>query len=127
MISCELREPHQYTIRLRSKGTNTMAKELEMNDNSTQDQDRQPQQLSGDRPNPHQLQGKALRVNENSVEDQVSARSRALPRRGSGGKQQKLQGKALQVNKNSAEDSDSRLRPVFAKKSPAPGGVPTRG
>jgi hypothetical protein len=78
-----------------------------MNDNSTQDQDRQPQQLSGDRPNQqHKLQGKALQVNENSVEDEVSARSPALLRRGSGGKRtrQKLQGKALQVNKNSAED-----------------------
>jgi hypothetical protein len=75
-----------------------------MNDNSTQDQDRQPQQLSGDRPNQHKLQGKALQVNENSVEDEVSARSPALLRRGSGGKRQKLHGKALQVNKNSAED-----------------------
>jgi hypothetical protein len=81
-----------------------MAKELETNDNSTQDQDRQPQQLSGNRLNQHKLQGKALRVNENSVQDQVSARSRALPRQGSGGKRQKLQGKALQVNKNSAEN-----------------------
>ncbi len=83
-----------------------MAKELEMNDNSTQNQDRQPQQLSGDRPNQHKLLGKALQVNENSVEDQVSARSPMLLRRGSGGKRtrQKLQGKALQVNKNSAED-----------------------
>jgi hypothetical protein len=53
-----------------SRGHNTMAKELEMNDNSTQDQDRQPQQLSGDRPNQHKLLGKALQVNENSVEDQ---------------------------------------------------------
>jgi|HubBroStandDraft_2_1064218.scaffolds.fasta_scaffold54068_3 hypothetical protein len=77
-----------------------------MNDNSTQDQDRQPQQLSGDRPNQHKLQGKALQVNENSVEDEASARSPALLRRGSGGKRtrQKLQGKALRVNKNSAED-----------------------
>jgi hypothetical protein len=99
-----LREPDQYTPTPVFEVTNTMAKELEMNDNSTQDQDRQPQQLSGDKPNQHKLQGKALRVNENSVEDQGSARSRALPRRGSGGKQQKLQGKALQVNKNSAED-----------------------
>ena len=77
-----------------------------MNDNSTQDQDRQSQQLSGDRPNQHKLLGKALQVNENSVEDQVSARSPALLRRGSGGKRtrQKLQGKALRVNKNSVED-----------------------
>jgi hypothetical protein len=42
-----------------------------MNDNSTQDQDRQSQQLSGDRPNQHKPLGKALQVNENSVEDQV--------------------------------------------------------
>jgi hypothetical protein len=81
-----------------------MAKELETNDNSPQDQDRQPQPLSGDKPHQHKLQGKALQVNENSAEDEVPARSLALPRRGSGGKRQKLQGKALQVNKNSAED-----------------------
>jgi hypothetical protein len=81
-------------------------KKLEMSDNSTPDQDRQPQQLPGDKPNQHKFQGKALQVNENSVEDQVPARPPALPRRGSRGKrtQQKLQGKALQVNKNSAED-----------------------
>ena len=107
MIGYELRDPHQYTPTLYSKGTIRWPKRLEMNDNSTQDQDRQPQQLSGDRPNQqHKLQGKALQVNENSVEDEVSARSPALLRRGSGGKRtrQKLQGKALQVNKNSAED-----------------------
>ena len=106
MIGYELREPHQYMPTLYSKGTIRRPKRLEMNDNSTQDQDRQPQQLSGDRPNQHKLQGKALQVNENSVEDEVSARSPALLRRGSGGKRtrQKLQGKALQVNKNSAED-----------------------
>jgi hypothetical protein len=104
MIGYELREPRQYKPTLYSKGTNTMTKELETNDNTTKDQDRQPQQLSGNRPNQHKLQGKALRVNENSVQDQVSARSRALPRQGSGGKRQKLQGKALRVNKNSVED-----------------------
>jgi hypothetical protein len=99
MIGYELREPHQYMPTLYSKGTIRRPKRLEMNDNSTQDQDRQPQQL-------HKLQGKALQMNDNSVEDEVSARSPALLRRGSGGKRtrQKLQGKALQVNKNSAED-----------------------
>ena len=78
-----------------------MTKELEVNDNTAQDQERQPQQQSGGERNPQKLQGKALQVNENSVEDEVSARSPALLRRGSGGKRtrQKLQGKALRVNK----------------------------
>jgi hypothetical protein len=45
-----------------------MSKELKVNDNTAQDQERQPQQ-SGDRAQP-ELQGKALQVNENSVGDQ---------------------------------------------------------
>jgi hypothetical protein len=83
-----------------------MAKELDANDNTAQDQDRQPQQQSGDKRNPQKLEGKALQVNENSVGDQQRARSPALPQRGSGDKpnQQKLQGKALEVNENSVED-----------------------
>jgi hypothetical protein len=50
-----------------SKGTNAMTKELEVNDNTAQDQERQPQQRSGGKRNPQKLQGKALQVNENSV------------------------------------------------------------
>ena len=59
-----------------------MAKALEVNDNTAQNQERQPQQQSGDKRNQQKLQGKALQVNENSVEDQEPARSPAPPRRG---------------------------------------------
>jgi hypothetical protein len=77
-----------------------MAKALEMKDNRAQNQERQPQQQSGDKRNQQKLQGKALKLNENSVEDQEPARSPAPPQQQSGDKrnQQKLQGKALQVN-----------------------------
>ena len=56
-----------------------MAKALEVNDNSAQNQKRQPQQPSGVT---QKLQGKAFQVNENSVEDQEPVRSPAPPRRG---------------------------------------------
>jgi hypothetical protein len=58
-----------------------MAKALEVNDDTAQNQERQPQQQSGDKRNEQKLQGKALQVNENSVEDQEPARSPAPPRR----------------------------------------------
>ena len=51
-----------------------MAKELDVNDNTAQDQDRQTQWRSGDKRNQQKLQGKAFEVNENSVEDQGPAR-----------------------------------------------------
>jgi hypothetical protein len=83
-----------------------MAKELEVNDNTARDQERQPQQQSGDKRNQRDVQGKALQMNDNSVGGKEPAGSPALPQRGSGDKpdQQKLQGKALQVNENSVED-----------------------
>jgi hypothetical protein len=46
-----------------------MAKVPQRNDNTAQNQERQPQQQSGDKRNQQKLQGKALQVNENSVED----------------------------------------------------------
>jgi hypothetical protein len=51
-----------------------MAKELDVNDNTAQVQDRQPQQQSVDKRNQQKLQGKALEVNGNSAEDQGPAR-----------------------------------------------------
>jgi hypothetical protein len=51
-----------------------MAKELEVNDNTVQNQERQPPQQSGDKRNQQKLQGKALQVNENSLGDQKPAR-----------------------------------------------------
>jgi hypothetical protein len=83
-----------------------MTKELDVNDNTAQDQHRHPQQQSGDKRNPQKLQGKAFQVNENSVGGQEAARSPAPPRRGSGDKrnEQKLQGKAFEVNENSVKD-----------------------
>jgi hypothetical protein len=74
----------------------------------------QPQQQSGDKRKEQKLQGKALQVNENSVEDQEPARSPAPPLRGSGDKRnhQKFQGKALQVNENSVEDQEPAQSPA---------------
>ena len=83
-----------------------MSKEFEVNDNTPQDQERQPPQQSSDKRNQPNVQGKALQMNDNSAGGKEPARSPALARRGSGDKpnQQKLQGKALQVNENSVED-----------------------
>jgi hypothetical protein len=50
-----------------------MTKAREVNDNTAQNQKRQPQQQSGDKCNQQKLQGKALQVNENSVEDKEPA------------------------------------------------------
>jgi hypothetical protein len=63
-----------------------MTKALEVNDNTTQNQERQPQQPSGDKRKQPKLRGKALQVNENSVnensgEDQEPAKSPAPQRR----------------------------------------------
>jgi hypothetical protein len=58
-----------------------MAKALEVNDNTTQNQERQPQQQSGDKPVPEILEGASFQVNENSVEDQEPARAPAPQRR----------------------------------------------
>jgi hypothetical protein len=46
-----------------------MAKALEVNDKTAQNQERRPQQPSGDKPNQQKLQGKSFQVNENSVEE----------------------------------------------------------
>ncbi len=72
-----------------------MAKELEVTDNTAQDQKTN-----------QKLRGNALKMNDNSAGGKEPARSPALPRQGSGDEpnQQKLQGKALQVNENSVED-----------------------
>jgi hypothetical protein len=58
-----------------------MAKALEVNDNTAQNEKRKPQQQSDDKHNQQKLQGKALQVNENSVEDQEPVGSPASPRR----------------------------------------------
>jgi hypothetical protein len=88
-----------------------MAKELKMNDNTAQNQERQPQQKPGDKRNQQKLQGKALQVNENSVEDQEPARSPAHPQQSSDKRNQpKPEGKAFQVNENSVEDQESARR-----------------
>jgi hypothetical protein len=65
---------------LASAMEDAMAKALGANDNTAQNQGRPPQQQSGDKPNQQKLAGKALRVNENSVEDQQPAPP-ARPRR----------------------------------------------
>jgi hypothetical protein len=98
---------------LASAMEDAMAKALGANDNTAQNQGRPPQQQSGDKPNQQKLAGKALQVNENSVEDQESAPP-APPRQRSGDKpnQQKLAGKALQVNENSVEDQQPARSPA---------------
>jgi hypothetical protein len=45
-----------------------MAKALETNDNTAQNQERQPHQ-SADEPRPEKLEGESFQVNENSVEE----------------------------------------------------------
>jgi hypothetical protein len=63
----------------------TMSKALEVNDNTAQTQKRQPQRQSDDKRddkgNEQKLQGKALQVNENSVEDKEPAAGSPAPRR----------------------------------------------
>lgn len=54
-----------------------MAKALEVNDYTAQNQQRQPQQPSGDKRNQQKLQGKAFHMNENSVEDAEPALSQS--------------------------------------------------
>ncbi len=52
-----------------------MAKALEVNDNTAPPRARQPRQPSGDERSQQKLQGKALQVNEDSVEDHEPART----------------------------------------------------
>ena len=80
-------------------------KELETNDNARGNQERPPQQKSGDK-RKQGNEGKALQMNDNSAGGKEPGRSQSLPRRGSGDKpnEQMLQGKAPQVNENSVED-----------------------
>ena len=58
-----------------------MSKALEVNDNTAQTQKRQPKRQSDDKRNEQKLQGKALQVNENSVEDKEPAAGSPAPRR----------------------------------------------
>ena len=90
-----------------------MAKELDANDNTAQDQDRHPQRQSGDKRDQQKLRGKAFQVNENTVGDHEPDRSPAPPSRGSGDKrnEQKPQGKAFEVNENSVEDEGTARLP----------------
>jgi hypothetical protein len=92
---------------------NAMAKELEVNDNTAQDQERQPQRQSGDKRGRQNVEGKALKMNDNSVGGKKPARSASPPQRGPADKRnpEKLQGKALQVNDNSAEDQGPARQP----------------
>jgi hypothetical protein len=84
---------------------NAMKKELETNDNAKGNQERPPQQPSGNK-RKQRNEGEALQMNDNSAGGKEPGRLQSLPRRGSGDKpnEQKLQGKALQVNENSVED-----------------------
>jgi hypothetical protein len=96
-----------------------MAKALETNDNTAQNQERQLHQ-SADEPRPEKLEGESFQVNENSVEEGEPVHSSAPPPQPSEEKpnEQKSQGKAFQVNENSVEEDQEPTR------SPAP---PRRG
>jgi len=100
-------------LTLRSKGTDAMAKQLDVGDNTAQDRDRHAARQSGDKHNQQKPRGKAFQVNENTVGDQEPGRSPAPPSRGSGDKrnEQKLQGKAFEVNENSVEDEGTARLP----------------
>jgi hypothetical protein len=93
-----------------------MAKALETNDNTAQNQERQPHQ-SADQPRPEKLEGKSFQVNESSVEEGEPVHSSAPPPQPSEEKpnEQKIQGKAFQVNENSVENQE-----------PAPSSAPPR-
>lgn len=58
-----------------------MTKALDVNDDTAQEDERQRQQRSGDKRKQQKLQGKALQVNENSVEDGEPAGPPASPQR----------------------------------------------
>jgi hypothetical protein len=49
-----------------------MAKALEVNDNPAQNQEYEQDRRSGEKPNKQKLQGKALQVNEDTVEGQAT-------------------------------------------------------
>jgi hypothetical protein len=90
-----------------------MAKALEVNDDTAQNQERQPQQ-SAEQPRPEELEGKSFQVNENSVEEGEPVHSSAPPPQPSEEKPngQKIQGKAFQVNENSVENQEPALSPA---------------
>jgi hypothetical protein len=83
-----------------------MTKEFEVNDDTVQDQGRQTREPSGGKPRQQRVEGKALRVNENSVEDREPSALPAPPEQRSGDrpKPHKVEGKALRMNDNSVDD-----------------------
>jgi hypothetical protein len=91
-----------------------MAKALEVNDNTAQNQERQPQQQSGDKPGPEILEGKSFQVNENRVEEGEPIHSWATPPQRSKERpnEEKIEGKAFQVNENSVEDQEPARSPA---------------
>jgi hypothetical protein len=89
-----------------------MAKELEMNDNTAQNQERQPRQQSSVKRYELKPQGNAFQVYEYSVEDQDHSPAPPQQQSGDKGNQNKPQGKAFQVNENSIEDQDPARSPV---------------
>jgi hypothetical protein len=91
-----------------------MAKALGTNDNTAQNQERQPHQ-SADEPRSETLEGKSFQVNENSVEEGGPVHSSAsAPPQPPEEKpnEQKIQGKAFQVNENSVENQEPALSPA---------------
>jgi hypothetical protein len=91
-----------------------MAKALEVNDNTAQNQERQPQQQSGDKPAPEILEGTSFQVNENSVEKGEPIHSSAPPPQRSEERpnEEKIEGKAFQVNESSVEDQEPARAPA---------------
>jgi hypothetical protein len=90
-----------------------MTKAFETNDNTAQNQERQPHQ-SADDPRPEKLEGKSFQVNKNSVEEGDPVHSSAPPSQPSEEKpnERKIQGKAFQVNENSVENQEPALSPA---------------
>jgi hypothetical protein len=90
-----------------------IVKALETNDNTAQNQERQPHK-SADEPRPEKLEGKAFQVNENSVEEGEAVHSSTPPPQPSEEKPngQKIQGKAFQVNENSVENQEPARSPA---------------
>jgi hypothetical protein len=93
-----------------------MAKEPKVK-KTAQKQERQPQNTPGDKPNEHELQGKALQMNENTAGGKAPAQSPAAPQQPSGDKpdEQKLHGKALEINDNSLEGKTPARSPALPR------------
>jgi hypothetical protein len=86
-----------------------MVKHLEAKDSSTPNSERRPHEESSRMGAEQKLHGQALRLNENTVEDQEHPRPPPTPEPGTSDapNPQRPHGKALRINENTVEDKES--------------------